>query len=92
MSDVSLAHDLSVWIPQPLEQGSIMPLRLQFCHDKLMMTVSPGADTLDADAARAVVKAVCHYFEQSKIIHRVTSQDSEGTLLDTVIIPLPVRG
>jgi len=92
MSDISPAHHLPVWIPQPLDQGSAMPLRLHFCDDKLLLTVSPGADTRDADAARAVLKAVCDYFDKSQIIHRVTSQGSEGTPPDTVIIPLPTRG
>jgi hypothetical protein len=92
MSDGNLAHDLPVWIPQPLDQGSAMPLRLHFCDDKLMLTVSPGANPLDADAAMAVVQAVRDYVDKHKIIHRVTSQDPGGTRLDTVIIPLPIRG
>ncbi len=92
MRDGSLTHDLPVWIPQPLDQGSAMPLRLHFCDDKLILTVSPGADTLDAEAARTVIQAVRDYFDTRKIMHRVTSQGPEGTRLDTVIIPLPVRG
>jgi hypothetical protein len=91
MSDVSLANDLLVWIPEHLPSRSAVPLRLQFCEDKLTMTVSPGADTMGPEAVRAVIDAMCHYFEQHKIMHRVTSQGLEGTRRDTVIIPLPRR-
>jgi hypothetical protein len=92
MSDGSLAHDFPVWIPQPLDQGRAMPLRLHLCDDTLLLTVSPGADMLDADAAGVAIQAVCDYLDQRKILHRVTSQHPEGTPLDTVMIPLPTRG
>jgi hypothetical protein len=55
------------------------------------MTVSPGTDSIDAEAARAAVATVCQYFEQDKIIHRVMSEGPEGTLIDTIMILLPRR-
>jgi hypothetical protein len=92
MREDSLAHDFPVWIPQPLDQGRTMPLRLHFCDDALLLTVSPGADLRDADAAGAAIQAVCDSLDQRKILHRVTSQHPEGTPPDTVMIPLPTRG
>jgi hypothetical protein len=91
MSDVSLAHDLLVWIPQHRPSGRAVPLQLQFGDDKLTLTVSPGADTRGPDAGRAAV-ALCHYFDQHQILHRVTSQGLDSMGRETVIIPLPRRG
>jgi hypothetical protein len=91
MREVPVSDDLLVWTPQHLPAESPVPLRLHLCEDKLVMTVSPGTDSIGAEAARAAVATVCQYFEQHKIIHRVMSEDSEGTLIDTIMIPLPRR-
>ena len=91
MSEVCLSNDLLVWIPQHLPAESPVPLRLHWCEDKLLMTVSPGTDSIGAEAARAAVATVCQYFEQHKIIHRVMSEGSRGTPVDAIMIPLPRR-
>jgi hypothetical protein len=91
MPEVCVSNELLVWIPQHLPAEDPVPLRLHLCEDKLLMTVSPGTDSIDAEAARAAVATLCQYFEQHKIIHRVMSEGSEGTLIDTIMIPLPRR-
>jgi hypothetical protein len=57
MRDGSLTHDLPVWIPQPLDQGSAMPLRLHFCDDKLLLTVELLQRSVAVEVAASAIVA-----------------------------------
>ena len=92
MSDVSLAHEPLVWIPQPRPSGRAVPLQLQLGDATLTLRVSPSADTRGPDPGRAAVDALCHDLDRHQILPRVTSPGPDGPGRETVIMPLPRRG
>jgi hypothetical protein len=91
MLDVNLYDELPIDLSQPGHQAASVPLRVQLCEDKLLLTVTPGADLLGVTEARKVVTAVCRHLERHQILHRVASQAAADSRPETVIIPLPRR-
>jgi hypothetical protein len=89
MRDASPSHALVIDLPHPGHQAESGPLRVQLCEDKLLLTVSPGADPRERAEAREVVTAVCRHLERHQILHRVASQGSADSCPETIIIPLP---
>ena len=46
MPDINLCDELFIDLSQPGHQEASVPLRVQLCEDKLLLTVSPGANLL----------------------------------------------
>ena len=89
MRDAGPSHELLIDLPYPGHQAVSGPLRVQLCEDKLLLTVTPGADLQEMAEAREVVTAVCRHLERHQILHRVASQGSADSCPETIIIPLP---
>lgn len=76
----------------PVDEQSLVPLRIQFLEDRLVVMAAPGKGEMVESEALLVAQGLHHHLQKNGIDHESMYRDHKlGRRIDMVVVPLPKR-